>query len=375
MNFETLAVHAAKEIDAATGAIVPPLHLSTTFGRNENLELLGPSQYVREGNPTQDHFERALAAIEGGELGLAFASGSAASTAVLQALPAGSHVLFPDDAYYGMYLIAEEFFPLWGLSWSTVSMRESERFRAALRPETRLVWLESPSNPLIQVTDLRLGIALAHGAGALAFVDNTFATPALQRPLALGADIVMHSTTKYIGGHSDVHGGALVFAPGAAAIAERVGHVRHLLGAIASPFNCWLALRGLRTLACRVETQCRTAQAVAEAMARHTAIAQVHYPGLRDDPGHAIAAGQMSAFGGMISLRVRGGESAAKRAAGRVRVFTRATSLGGVESLLEHRLTSEGPGGKAPPELLRLSIGLEHRDDLIADLDQALETG
>jgi cystathionine gamma-synthase len=372
MNFETLAVHAAKEIDPATGAIVPPLHLSTTFGRNENLELLGPSQYVREGNPTQDHFERALAAIEGGELGLAFASGSAAATAVLQALPARSHVLFPDDAYYGMYLIAEEFFPLWGLSWSTVSMRESERFRAALRPETRLVWLESPSNPLIQVTDLRLGIALAHGAGALAFVDNTFATPALQRPLALGADIVMHSTTKYIGGHSDVHGGALVFAPGAAAIAERVGHVRHLLGAIASPFNCWLALRGLRTLACRVEAQCRSALAVAEAMARHPAIAQVHYPGLRTDPGHAIAAGQMSAFGGMISLRVRGGESAAKRAAGRVRVFTRATSLGGVESLLEHRLTSEGPGGKAPPELLRLSIGLEHPDDLIADLDRAL---
>jgi cystathionine gamma-synthase len=372
MNFETLAVHAAKEIDPLTGAIVPPLHLSTTFGRDENLGLLGPSQYVREGNPTQDHFERALAAVEGGERGMAFASGSAAATAVLQALPPGSHVLFPDDAYYGMYRIAEEFFAAWGLSWSSISMRESERFRAALRPETRLVWLESPSNPLIQVVDLRHAIALAHGQGAMVFVDNTFATPVLQRPLQLGADLVMHSTTKYIGGHSDVHGGALVFARGDA-FADRVNHIRHLLGAIASPFNCWLALRGLRTLACRVEAQTRTALAVAQAMARHPAIAQVHYPGLPGDPGHAVAASQMSGYGAMISLRVRAGEAAAKRAAGRVRVFTRATSLGGVESLIEHRRTSEGPEGQAPPDLIRLSIGLEHPADLIADLEQALQ--
>jgi cystathionine gamma-synthase len=371
MKLETLAVHAAKEVDPVTGAIVPPLHLSTTFGRDESLALLGPSQYVREGNPTQDLLERALAAVEGGERGLAFASGSAAAAATLQALPPGSHVLFPDDAYYGMYRIAEEFFPAWGLTWSTVAMREPDRFRAALRPDTRLVWLESPSNPLIQVTDLRHGVALAHGVGALAFVDNTFATPVLQRPLALGADLVLHSTTKYLGGHSDVHGGALVFAR-RDAFAERVEHVRHLLGAIASPFNCWLALRGLRTLACRMETQSRSALAIASAMASHPAIATVHYPGLPTDPGHAVAAGQMSAWGAMLSLRVRGGEAAAKRAAGRVRVFTRATSLGGVESLLEHRRTSEGPSGQAPPELLRLSIGLEHPDDLIADLEQAL---
>ena len=371
MHFETLAVHAAKEVDPATGAIVPPLHLSTTYARDENLALYGPSQYVREGNPTQAIFERALAEVEGGESALAFASGVAAATAALQSLAPGSHVLFPDDAYYGMYQIAEEFFPAWGLEWGRVSMRDADRFRAALRPETRLVWLETPSNPLLQVTDLRLAIGLAHGVGARVFVDNTFATPALQRPLALGADLVMHSATKYLGGHSDVHGGALVFAR-RDAFAERVEHVRHLLGAIASPFNCWLALRGLRTLACRVEAQCKTALAVARAMTAHPAIARVHYPGLADDPGHAVAAGQMRAFGAMLSLRVAAGEQAAKRAAGRVRVFTRATSLGGIESLLEHRRTSEGPAGTAPPELLRLSIGLEHADDLIADLQQAL---
>lgn len=371
MNFETLAVHAAKDIDPATGAIVPPLHLSTTFGRDENLALLGPSQYVREGNPTQDVFERAMAAVEGGTLGMAFSSGSAASTAVIQALAPGSHVLFPDDAYYGMYAIADEFFPTWGLTWSKVSMLDPDQFRAALRPETRLVWLESPSNPLIRVADLRHGVALAHGVGARVFVDNTFATPALQRPLQLGADVVMHSTTKYIGGHSDVHGGVLVFAR-RDEFSDRVAHIRHLLGAIASPFNCWLALRGLRTLACRVEAQSRTAMRIALAMASHPAIERVHYPGLPTDPGHAIAAGQMSSFGAMLSIRVRGGEAAAKRAAGRVQLFTRATSLGGIESLLEHRKTSEGPGGQAPPELLRLSIGLEHADDLIADLEQAL---
>jgi cystathionine gamma-synthase len=371
MNFETLAVHAAKQVDTVTGAIVPPLHLSTTYARDESLALYGESQYVREGNPTQTRFERAMAEVEGGQRALAFASGVAAATATLQSLEPGSHVLFPDDAYYGMYLIAEEFFPAWGLTWSKVDMRDGDRFRAALRPETRLVWLESPSNPLIQVTDLRHAVALAHGAGAIAFVDNTFATPALQRPLALGADVVMHSTTKYIGGHSDVHGGVVVFAH-ETALSHKVEHVRHLLGAIASPFNCWLALRGLRTLACRIEAQSKTALVVARAMSAHPGIATVHYPGLPGDTGHAIAAAQMSAYGAMLSLRVRGGENAAKRAAGRVQVFTRATSLGGVESLLEHRLTSEGPGGTAPPELLRLSIGLEHPDDLIADLQQAL---
>ena len=371
MRFETLAVHAGHDVDPATGAIVPPLHLSTTYARDADLNLPAGYSYIRESNPTQLQLEAAVAPLEGGEAALVLASGSAAGVAVLQSLEPGAHVLLPADVYYGNRTIAREYLPRWGMSADLVPMHDLARLEAALKPETRLVWLESPSNPLLEVTDLAAAAALARRAGATVLVDNTFATPALQRPLELGADVVLHSATKYLGGHSDVQGGVLVFAR-RDALHERVEYARHLLGAVASPFNSWLVLRGLRTLACRVAAQSASALAVARAMERHPAVAAVHYPGLPSHPGHAIARRQMSAFGGMLSLRVRAGREAARRAVGRARLFTRATSLGGVESLIEHRQTSEGEGSSAPPELIRLSIGLEHPDDLIADLEQAL---
>jgi cystathionine gamma-synthase len=371
MHIETLAIHAGNDPDASTGAVAAPIHLSTTYVRDAQLVPVGGHTYVRESNPTQSQLEAALAPLEGGAAALVFASGAAAATALAQTLESGAHVILADDIYQGFFVLAQDFLPRWGVEVSIVPMDDLDQLRAALRPTTRLVWLESPSNPLLKVTDLAAAIGIARAAGALTLVDNTFATPVLQNPLALGADVVFHSTTKYFGGHSDVQGGALVFAR-RDELYEKVAHVRHIQGAVASPFNSWLVLRGLRTLPCRVEAHCRNALCVARALEGHPAIAAVHYPGLPSHPGHDIAARQMRAFGGMVSLRVHGGEEAAKRVVGRARLFTRATSLGGVESLIEHRRTSDGPGSKAPPELIRLSIGLEHPDDLIADLEQAL---
>src|SRR4051794_30559011 len=374
MKFETRVVHAGHRIDPATGAVAPPIVLSTTFARDSEGTPLGGHTYIRESNPNQDQLEAALAPLEGGEAALVFASGMAAAVALLQALPPGSHVLFPDDAYYGVRATAEEFLPNWGIRSDFVAMGDLAALAAAIRPETRLIWLETPSNPLLQVVDLAGAVALARAAGASDLkvaVDNTFATPVLQRPLELGADVVLHSTTKYFGGHSDVQGGALIFAR-RDALHERVHHLLHILGAVASPFNSWLVLRGLRTLACRVAAQSAGALAVARALAAFPSVAAVHYPGLPSHPGHEIARRQMSAFGAMLSFRTAGGREAALRAVSRARLFTRATSLGGVESLIEHRATSEGPGSRTPQELIRLSIGLEHPDDLIADLAQAL---
>jgi cystathionine gamma-synthase len=296
----------------------------------------------------------------------------AAGIGLLQALPPGSRVLMPDDVYHGFRAAALEVLPQWGLTADFVAMDDLAALEAALRRETRLVWLESPSNPLLKVVDLASAAALARRAGALTVVDNTFATPILQRPLELGADAVLHSTTKYFGGHSDVQGGALVFAR-RDELFERVAHLRHLLGAVASPFNSWLVLRGMRTLACRVAAQSANAFAVARALDGLAAVSAVHYPGLDSHPGHGVARRQMSAFGAMVSLRVRAGREAALRAVGRARLFTRATSLGGVESLIEHRASSEPPGTATPQDLIRLSIGLEHPEDLIGDLKQALE--
>jgi cystathionine gamma-synthase len=371
MRFSTLAVHAGQQHDPATGAVAPPIHLSTTFERDPAGVPLGGHTYVRESNPGQSQLEAALAPLEGGEAALTFASGIAAGVAVLQALPPGSHVILPDDSYYGFRVVAQEFLPAWGLSASIVSMSDPAEVKAALRPETRLICLETPSNPLLQIVDLAAMIALAREAGATTLVDSTFATPALQRPLDLGADIVLHSTTKYFGGHSDVQGGALVFRV-RDALHDKVAHVRHLLGAVSSPFNSWLVLRGIRTLSCRMELHSRSAQRVAEALAAHPAVARVHYPGLPTHPGHEVARRQMSAFGGMLSFQLRGGREAALAAVSRVKLFTRATSLGGVESLIEHRASSEGPSSTAPQDLLRVSVGLEDAEDLIEDLDQAL---
>jgi cystathionine gamma-synthase len=370
MKFETMAVHAA-DPDPATGAVAPPIHFATTFTRDPNLALTGDYQYAREGGPTHALLEKALAALDGGESALVFASGMAAGTALLQSLDPGDRVLFPDDAYYGFNVAARDFLAKSGIVVETIDMADLGNLERALTAPTRLVWLESPSNPLLKVVDLAGAVARAKRAGATTVVDNTFATPALQRPLALGADVTHQSSTKYLGGHSDVMGGALVFARRDAFFAK-VEHARHILGAVANPFASWLVLRGIRTLALRMERQSANALAVARALAAHPQVSAVHYPGLPTHPGHAIAARQMSAFGGMLSFRVAAGRDAAKAAVGRVKLFLRATSLGSVESLIEHRATSEGAGSKAPPELIRVSVGLEHPDDLIADLDQAL---
>jgi cystathionine gamma-synthase len=371
MRFETRVVHSGAAPDRHSGDVAPPIHLSTTFARDEVGAPVGGFSYIRESNPTQALLEASLAPLEGGEAALAFASGMAASVTLLQALPPGSHVILPHDGYFGLRVAGREFLPRWGVEVTEVDMGDLSRLRAALRPNTRLVVIETPSNPLLNVVDLAGAIAIAREHGARTLVDNTFATPALQRPIEAGADVVLHSTTKYLGGHSDVQGGALVFAR-RDDLYEKTAHARHVLGPVASPFNSWLVLRGIRTLACRMAVQSASALAVARALEKHPAVAVVHYPGLASHPGHELARRQMSASGAMLSFRARGGRDAAIRAVGRARLFVRATSLGGVESLIEHRATSEGPASTAPPELVRLSIGLEHPEDLVADLESAL---
>jgi cystathionine gamma-synthase len=371
MRFETRAVHAGGKPDPATGAVAPPIHLATTFEHGPAAETPLGYIYVRDGNPTQTRLEEALAAVEGGEAALVFASGLAAAAAYLQAQPRGSHVVYPKDVYYGVRALCAEFLPRWGMEATAVDMTDVAQVRAAMRPTTRVVWTETPSNPLMEVCDLAALAKIAHDGGARLAVDGTFATPALQRPLELGADVVHHSTTKYLGGHSDVQGGALVFLRGGEE-AEKVGHVRKIVGGVGSPFNSWLVLRGLRTLACRVEKQSSNALAIARFLESHPGVEAVHYPGLPSQRGHEIAKRQMSAFGGMLSFRVRGGREAALKTASRLKVFVNATSLGGTESLIEHRASSEGPGSPTPQNLLRVSVGLEHPDDLVEDLTQAL---
>ena len=372
MHFETLAVHAGGEVDRESGAVTPPIHLSTTFLHGPESEPLHGRLYQREGNPTQDRLEEALAAIEGGAAALAFASGMAAATTLLESLPAGARVVFHRDIYAGVRQLATEFLPRWGMQAVFADLADPGAAEAALQSNPALVWAETPSNPQLEILDLSRLAAEAHAAGALFVVDGTFATPALQHPLALGADIVLHSTTKYLGGHSDVLGGALVFAR-RDDFQEQVARVRHQLGGTASPFNSWLVLRGLRSLACRVERHSANALALATALAGHPSLLCVLYPGLPSHPGHEIAARQMRAFGGMLSLRVAGGRAAAVAVAARLRLFINATSLGGPESLVEHRASSDGPGSTTPDDLLRFSIGLEHPDDLLADLLQALD--
>lgn len=298
----------------------------------------------------------------------------AATGAYLQALKPGAHVVFPDDMYYHNRIIARDLFPRWGLASSAVDTTDLDAVEAALTPATRLICAESPSNPLLKVVDLARLAELAHAQGAALLVDGTFATPALQQPLALGADAVLHSTTKYLGGHSDVQGGALVLKRGGDGL-HRLTELRTVLGAVASPFNSWLVLRGLRTLAVRVERQSASALTLATALLGHPRVAAVHYPGLSSDSGHAIARRQMRAFGGMLSIRVAGGRAGALAVASRVRLFLNATSLGGTESLIEHRASSEGPGSTTSEDLLRISVGLEHPQDLIDDLKQALDGG
>ena len=370
MRIETLAVHAGAEPDE-TRALAPPIHLSTTFEHPPDSRELDGYLYSRYGNPTQDRLERALTALDGGDRCLVYGSGMAAAAALMTALPRGSHLVLADDTYFSVRTLARELGARIGFEVSLVDATRLDAVRGALRPGTRCVWIETPSNPHIRIADIAGVAELARGAGAVLVVDGTFATPILQRPIALGAHVVLHSCTKYMGGHSDVQAGALVIG-GDAELLATLGGQRMLHGAVASPMSSWLVLRGLRTLACRMEWHCRSAAAVAEALAAHPAVEQVNYPGLADHPHHRLAATQMKAFGGMLSLRVRGGRARALAAAGRLRLLRNATSLGSTESLCEHRESVEGPDSPTEPDLLRLSIGLEHPDDLIADLDQAL---
>lgn len=371
MRFETLAVHAGHQVDDGTGAVTMPIHLSTTFHREaDGSDPLG-FVYSRTDNPNRAALESCLAALDGGAAAAAFASGQAATMSLLQSLAPGDHVIAPDDAYFGTAKLLRDVFAAWGLEHSIVDMTDLGAVERALRPNTRLVWVESPSNPLLRITDIAAVAELAHGAGARVACDNTWATPALSRPLELGADFVMHATTKYLGGHSDVLGGALV-ARHEDALFERVRMVQRTGGAVAAPFDCWLVMRGIRTLPYRVRAQSAGAMAVASFLCAHRAVEAVHYPGLPTHAGHEIAARQMSLFGGMLSVQVRGGRERALGVARRCALFTHATSLGGPESLIEHRASIEPPDTRTPQNLLRISIGLEHPDDLIADLEQAL---
>jgi cystathionine gamma-synthase len=373
MKIETRAVHAGRHIDPATGAVTPPIHLSTTFERSpEGGYPLGYS-YSRDDNPNRRALEECLADLEGGKEALAFSSGLAVATALVQGLEPGDHILAPDDVYWGFRKVVGSVFERWPIKASYVDMTDLDAVEAALRPNTRLIWVETPSNPLLKITDLEAiaGLARASGPHVMTVCDGTFATPVLQRPLEFGIDLVTHSTTKYIGGHSDVIGGALI-ARHPSYLFERARLGQKYGGAVPSPFDCWLTLRGIDTLPYRVRAQAENGMRVARFLQRHLAVEAVHYPGLEEHPGHRVAARQMAAFGGMLSFQVQGGPETAMAVAARCRLFIRATSLGGAHSLIEHRASVEGPGTKTPQNLLRLSIGLEHADDLIADLDQAL---
>ena len=371
-RFETLAVHAGHGVDPATGAVVDPIHLSTTFEREADGTYPRGYLYSRNGNPNRNGLETALAALEGGEACATFGSGLAAVTAIFQGLQPGDHVLAPLDIYHGTANVLKHLFAKWQVSASFVDMTQLDVVAAALQPNTRIVWIETPSNPLLQCVDIAALADMAHQAGARAIADNTFASPVLQRPLALGCDMVMHATTKYLGGRSDVLGGAVVSKLNDDAFAQ-VRTAQLFGGGVPSPFDCWLVMRSLPTLPYRIQAHCANAMKVAQFLANHPKVSKVHYPGLENNAFHALAKKQMSGFGGMLSFEAKAGKEAAMAVAQHVEVFTRATSLGGVESLIEHRASIEGPDSKTPQGLLRVSVGLEHADDLIDDLSQALD--
>jgi cystathionine gamma-synthase len=377
MNIETIAVHAGRPVEPGTGAVTPSITLSTTFERAEDGSFPSGLIYSRSSNPNRNALEQALAGLEGGAAAVAFSSGNAATSAVMQALSPGDHVVASGETYFGTRAVITGALARWGLQATFVDMSEPDAVARAMRPNTRLVWVETPSNPRLRVADITRVAEIAHTAGALCACDNTFATPILQQPLALGADLVMHSTTKYFGGHSDVLGGCVIAGELLAreddGVFQRVRHYQIFGGAAPAPFDCWLLLRSIPTMPYRVRAHSAHAIRIAEYLSAHPGIERVHYPGLSEHPHHDVAARQMrGGFGGMLSFEVRGGEAEAMAVAARVRVFTRATSLGGVESLIEHRASVEGPASTTRRNLMRVSVGLEHPDDLIADLDQSL---
>ena len=371
MKVETLAVHAGRQIDATTGAIATPLQMSTTYERDADGGYARSYSYTRPDNPTRHALETCIAALEGGAEAVCFASGSAATHAIFSLLKPGDHVVAPRECYHGTRQQLRDIVSGWGVRVDFVDPTRLAELDAHLSPATRLVWIETPCNPTLQVTDIAAVAARAHARGALLVCDNTFATPIVQRPLELGADLVMHSSTTYFGGHSDVMGGAVVARERSAA-AERIRTYQGVAGAVPSPFDCWLIRRSLATLPLRVRAQCANALEIAEYLRGHARIERVLYPGLADDPGHAVAARQMRGYGAVVSVCVRGGAAEALAVAARTRIFIRATSLGGVESLIEHRASVEGPDTLTPANLLRLSVGIENAQDLIADLEQAL---
>ncbi|MCL3862550.1 cystathionine gamma-synthase [Actinotalea sp. K2] len=389
-GFSTRAIHAGQDPDAATGAVVPPIYQVSTYKQDGVGGLRGGYEYSRSANPTRTALEQALASAEGGARGFAFASGLAAEDTVLRAvLRPGDHMVVPDDAYGGSYRLFARVFGPWGVEHTPVDLSDLDAISAAIEPgRTKVVWVETPTNPLLGISDIAAIAAIARAAGAVLVVDNTFATPYLQQPLSLGADVVVHSTTKYIGGHSDVVGGALVVAEGAqlpvgldgptgtTGLADAVAFHQNASGAVAGPFDAWLTLRGLKTLAVRMERHSSNAAAIARFLVGHSAVTQVIYPGLEEHAGHEVAARQMSGFGGMISFRT-GSRAKALDVCARTRVFTLAESLGGVESLIEHpgQMTHASVAGsmlEVPDDLVRLSVGIEDLADLVADLGQAL---
>ena len=371
-RFETLAVHAGHGVDPATGAVTEPIHLSTTFERDPDGSYPHGFLYSRNHNPNRNGLEAALAALEGGSSSAAFGSGLASITAIFQGLQPGDHVVAPKDIYHGTANVLKHLFAKWQVSATFVDMTDLDATQRAVQPNTRIVWIETPSNPLIQCVDIAAISDIAHRAGARAVADNTFASPALQRPFELGCDMVMHATTKYLGGRSDVLGGVAVTRVDDEPFAQ-VRTAQLFGGAVPSPFDCWLIMRSLPTLPYRMLAHCANAGKVAAFLSTHPKVSAVHYPGLESNPFHALAKQQMSGFGGMLSFETQGGKEAAMTVAANVEIFTRATSLGGVESLIEHRASIEGPASKTPQGLLRVSVGLEHADDLVDDLAQALD--
>jgi len=372
MKKETQAIHATNLVDETAGAIATPIFLTTTFTRDADGSYPKGHMYSRNSNPNRDALEKGLAVLEGGAKAFAFASGLAAVSAVFQCLKSGDHILMPAVGYYASMKLAEEIMGPWGLQMSQVDMEDLDAIKAAIQPNTKLIWVETPGNPLLGISDIQAICTLAHSHGIFVGVDNTIATPILQNPISLGADIVMHATTKYIGGHSDVLGGAIIVRE-ENDWSGRLKRVQILMGATQSPMDCYLLARGLKTLPLRMREHSASALALAQKLEKHIAIEKVHYPGLISHPQHELAKRQMPhGFSGMISIQIKGDEANARRVASKLALFQQATSLGGVESLAEHRKSIEGPDSKTPGNLVRLSIGLEHVDDLWEDLNQAL---
>jgi cystathionine gamma-synthase len=376
-GFETRAIHAGQEPDPQTGAVVPPVYQVSTYAQDGVGGLRGGYEYSRSGNPTRTALEECLASLEGGARGLAFASGLAAEDTLLRTVMApGSHAIIGNDAYGGTYRLFAKVAEPWGVEHTPVDLTDLDAVRAAVRPGvTRIIWAETPTNPLLTVVDIAALAQIAHDAGALLVVDNTFASPYLQQPLALGADVVVHSTTKYLGGHSDVIGGGLVVSD--AELGDRLAYHQNAMGSVPGPWDSWLVLRGIKTLGVRMDRHCSNAKAIVDLLTSHPAVTEVYYPGLPGHRGHEVAERQMRDFGGMVSFRVAGGEQEAVDLCARTRVFTLGESLGGVESLIEHpgRMTHASAAGSAlevPADLVRLSVGIESVDDLVADLKQAL---